>query len=59
MKKLKKWNWAAFLVVYSACMVGALSNGKIPSIAEAFIFGSALGIPTGILFAYVTREPNK
>ncbi len=57
MKKLKKWNWTAFFAILFIALMGALSNKTIPDTKIALLIGSGIGVPMGLLFAFISREP--
>lgn len=54
--KIKKWNWALFLVIICTAEMGAMGNKNIESISSAFLFGLVAGTILGLPLAILTKD---
>lgn len=52
----KKWNWGAFWFVLLFANLGALSNKSITNIWDCIILGLMIGIPAGLLWAWLGKD---
>ena len=53
---MKKWNWSAFILIQLFAYLGALSNEYCTTLVDCFMLASIIGIPMGLIWAYMGRE---
>lgn len=59
MQQLKKWNWGGFAFIMVLVCLGFVSNKSITNILHCFIATATLGIPIGLLIAWLGRDKDE
>jgi len=58
-QKGRKWNWGAFIFIFTICALGACSNKNVNSLYEWSCLMLFFGVPFSLLFAFLGREEKK
>lgn len=53
---LKKWNWTLFIIIMCCAYCGVCCNHSISDIKTVFIIGTLLGLPFGLIWAYLAKD---
>lgn len=55
-KKLKKWNWSLFCLMFIIACLGAFTNDTIHTFKDAITLATELTLILGLPTAYITRD---